>query len=277
MIKVGKILVAISLCLAITNLSPSQVMKPELVSVDTLETIPLRDLNQNNFSIGEKLRYRLHYGFLDAGEAIITINETSRLANGREMLHVVGTGRTVGAFNLFYKVRDRYETYIDKQGIFPWFFVRRINEGGYKKSQDYEFYQDKSSVYNGSGKTFKTPAAVQDMLSAFYYGRTLDFSNLKKGDVVSVETFMDDELFTLNVKYMGKETKSLRAGKFKCLKFVPVVQEGRVFKSSDDMTVWITDDENHIPILIKAKILVGSIKMEMVEYEGLANPIAKVD
>lgn len=275
--NLGKISVLILMVLFTFNDIQGQVMKPELVSLDTMETVPLRDLGQTSFAAGEKLKYRLHYGFVDAGEAIITIDETSRLANGREMFHIVGKGRTVGAFNLFYKVRDRYETYIDKKGIFPWYFVRRINEGGYKKSQDYEFHQDKLSVYNGAGKTFKTPAGVQDMLSAFYYARTLDFSKVKKGDVISVETFMDDELFTLNVKYLGKETKKLRAGKFKCLKFVPVVQEGRIFKSSDDMTVWITDDENHIPILIKAKILVGSIKMEMVEYEGLANPIAKVD
>ena len=255
----------------------AQIEKPETVDMDTMETVPLRNLYHNNFKAGEMLRYRLHYGFVDAGEAVITVEESEKKINGREVLHVVGKGRTLGAFNWFFKVNDRYETYLDKKGVFPWKFVRRVHEGKYKKSQDYFFHQDHTTVDNGKGDNFAVPIGVQDMISSFYYARTLDFSDLKEGDLLAIQTFMDDEIFTLNVKYLGKENISLRAGEFKCLKFVPVVQEGRVFKNSDDLQIWITDDDNRIPILIKAKILVGSIKMEVVEYKGLANEVAKVD
>lgn len=254
----------------------AQVKEPEIVDLDTMESVPLRELNYNSFQAGEFLRYRLHYGFVDAGEATISVKESAKI-NDREVLHVVGKGKTLGAFNWFFKVDDRYETYLDKKGVFPWKFVRRIHEGKFKKSQDYVFHQDKETVDNGAGKTFKVPMGIQDMISSFYYARTLDYSSLKEGDVMAIETFLDDELFTLNVKYLGKEEIKLRAGKFRCMKFVPVVQEGRIFESADDMQVWITDDDNHIPILAKAKILVGSIKMEVVEYKGLGHDVAKLD
>ena len=254
-----------------------QMSIPELVDVDTMATVDLRKIKNNSFKDGEELRYRLHYGFVDAGEAVITVKDAKKKANGRDLFHVVGKGRTLGAFNWFFKVDDRYESFIDKEGLFPWEFVRRVHEGKYKKSQDYVFHQNRNAVDNGAGKTFQTPHGVQDMISSFYYARTLDFSDLKENDVFSFQTFMDDELFTLNVKFMGRENIKIRSGVYSCLKFVPVVQEGRVFKSSEDLQVWITDDENRIPILAKAKILVGSIKMEVVEYKGLANPIARVD
>lgn len=257
-------------------MADAQVLKPEVVDIDTMQSVELRELPHNSFQAGEFLRFRLHYGFVDAGEATISVNESANI-NGREVLHIVGKGRTLGAFNWFFKVDDRYETYLDKKGVFPWKFVRRIHEGKFKKSQDYVFHQDKETVDNGAGKTFKAPMGIQDMISSFYYARTIDYNALKEGDVIAIETFLDDEFFTLNVKYLGKEEIKLRAGKFRCMKFVPVVQEGRIFKSSEDMQVWITDDDNHIPILAKAKILVGSIKMEVVEYEGLAHEVAKLD
>ncbi|NND76770.1 MAG: DUF3108 domain-containing protein [Flavobacteriales bacterium] len=272
-----KIFSSVLFVLALSVGVKGQMSKPKLVSLDTLPSVELPTVNNISFKAGEELRYRLHYGFVDAGEATITVSNAKKKANGRDLLHIVGEGRTLGAFNWFYKVHDRYESFVDKEGLFPWEFVRRVNEGGYKINQDYKFHQDKTAVDNGEGKTFQTPLGVQDMISTFYYARTMDFSSLNEGDVISIDTFMDDELFTLNVKYLGKDKIKIRAGKFNCLKFVPVVQEGRVFKSSEDLQVWITDDANRIPILVKAKILVGSIKMEVVEFEGLANPIAKID
>jgi hypothetical protein len=234
-----------------------------------------RKQKNNAFEPGEALTYRLHYGAIDAGEAKLTVKTTDKKVNGRDMWHVVGEGRSLGAFDWFFKVRDRYESYIDKDGVFPWLFVRRVNEGGFEINQDYTFYQHKKKVNTGQ-KEFEVPAFVQDMISAFYYARTIDFSNAKVGDIFTVETFLDDELFPLQIKYVGKETIKTRTGKYRCMKFRPVVQKGRIFKSEEDLNVWITDDGNKIPILAKAKILVGSIKMELTKTEGLKNEMAKV-
>lgn len=225
------------------------------------------------FQIGERLRYRISYGFIDAGEAILETKETEIKGANRKLYHVVGTGKTLGAFNAVYKVNDRYESYIDQQSIMPWFFYRRVDEGGYKIKQDYTFRQHSEKVDNGKGKSFKAPMGVQDMISCFYFARTLDFSNIKKGNVFVIPTFMDDELFDLKIKYMGDEVIELRKGKFKCMRFVPVVQTGRYFKNEEDVSFWVTKDKNRIPVQIKAKIPVGSVKMHLVGYSGLKNEL----
>jgi len=223
------------------------------------------------FQAGERLRYRISYGFMDAGEAVLEVNSTTKKGGNRDLFHVKGTGRTLGGFNTFFKVTDTYESYIDKKGIFPWMFVRRVNEGGYKIAQDYIFNQDQAKVSNGVGKEFETPLGIQDMISSFYYARTLNFKNIKKNDTFEFKTFMDDETFLLKVKFVGEEVIHIRTGKFNCLKFVPVIQTGRLFHHESDVNFWITNDENRIPILVKAKIPVGIIKMHLVEWEGLKN------
>ena len=235
-----------------------------------------RTVSNGAFQPGEKLTYRLSYGILDAGEAVLTVDESEKSVKGRKLWRVRGVGKTISAFEWFYKVNDVYESHVDAQGMFPWLFIRRVNEGGYKINQDYTFYQHKKVVDNGEGKKYKVPFMVQDMISSFYYARTIDYSNAKIGDKFTVNIFLDNELYPTKIKYMGKETVKIRKGKFRCMKFVPVVQEGRVFNSEEDLTVWITDDANRIPILAKAKIKVGSLKMHLVSWENLKNVMAKV-
>lgn len=270
----SSVLLAGFLCIFNAN---AQVMKPKMVDLESQPLIELPERDQAAFGIGEKLTYRLHYGFVDAGEAVVEVKETKYSRLGRPMFHVEGKGRTLGAFNWFFKVRDRYESYIDQESLLPWKFIRRIDEGGYEKSQDYIFHHHRMAVDNGAGITYEIPTGAQDMISAFYYARTLDFTDAAPGDEFTIQTFMDDEIYDLRIRYLGKEELSLRTGDYRCMKFVPIVQEGRIFKDSEDLQVWITDDENKIPILAKASILVGSIKMQLVEYEGLSHPIAKLD
>ena len=241
------------------------------------ETTPLRKINHSAFQPGEKLTYRLSYGILDAGEAVLTVDESKKSIQGRKLWRVRGVGRTISAFEWFYKVNDIYESHIDAVGMFPWLFIRRVNEGGYKINQDYTFYQHKKVVDNGEGKKYKVPGMVQDMISSFYYARTIDYSNAKIGDIFTVNIFLDNELYPTKIKYKGKQTVKIRKGKFRCMKFAPVVQEGRVFNSEEDLTIWITDDKNRIPILAKAKIKVGSLKMHLVSWENLKNSLAKVN
>ncbi len=236
----------------------------------------LRRIKNNAFKAGEEVSYVLHYGLVNAGNATIKVENTDKKAFGQPLLRIIGTGETVGAFNWFFKVRDRYESYIDADGLFPWMFYRRVNEGGYKISQDYLFYQHKKQIDNGEGKKFSTPDYTQDMLSAFFYARTFDMRNAKDGDVLGVTTFIDDEVFTQKIKFIGRANVTIRNGTYRCLKFVPVVQRGRVFKDEEDLVVYISDDDNKILVLAQANVLVGSIKMELTGAKGLANPMAKI-
>ncbi len=235
----------------------------------------LRTVTHNAFKPGEKLEYVLHYGFMNAGTATLELKEGEMDMLGRKTLHAVGEGHSAGAFKAFYKVNDLYESRFDKDGVFPWVFTRRCDEGGYIINQDYMYLQHRKQVTTQEKKTFDVPAHAQDMISAFYYARTWDLSNLTEGQEFSIDLFMDNENWPLKMKYVGKETIKIRNGKYRCLKFQPLVQKGRIFKSNDDLNVWISDDGNHIPVLVQAKILVGSIKMELSGYEGLANTIAR--
>lgn len=250
-----------------------------LVGMTSSTQVVYPKMQKKSFNNGEYLRYRLSYGLMDAGEAVLTVkNTTLKGAGNRPLVHVKGEGKTLGAFNWFFKVHDVYESYIDKDGGFPWYFVRNVDEGGYKINQKYVFKQDQMKVIaeeKNVKKEYKVPVGIQDMISSFYYARTLDFSNLKKGDILEFQCFMDDEIWPLKIQFEGREEIKIRKGKFKTLKFKPAVQEGRVFGDNDNLEVWITDDANHIPVLAKAKIAVGSIKMHLVEWDGLVGTIAQ--
>jgi hypothetical protein len=255
---------------------PAEVNTTSGTPVDNSVVHPLRTLKHNAFRPGEKLTYVVHYGWINAGEAVVELKESTRPILGRTVWHAVGTGRSLGAFNTFYKVDDRLSSFIDSEGVFPWVFSRSVSEGGYEFTQDYIYLQQKRVVTTQREKTHAVPPSVQDMLSAFYYARTIDYAHGKPGDTYTIECFIDDEVWPLRMRYLGKETIKLRNGTYRCLKFQPVVQEGRIFKGNDDLNVWITDDGNRIPVLVEAKVLVGSIKMQLTDHQGLIHPIAKL-
>ena len=238
----------------------------------------LRSLSHNAFKKGEVLEYRVHYGLVDAGTARIEIKDEEHNVGERSVLHIVGTGKSNGVFDWFFKVRDRFETYVDEEGVFPWLFVRRCDEGGYIIKQDYVFHQSKQILEDKrKEEEIAVPANIQDMISAYYYARTLDMNQTALGDTITVETIVDNEIYPLQIKYKGLEKVKTSLGTFECMKFNPIVQKGRIFKTEEDLEVFITNDENKIPILAKAHVLVGSIQMELTNYENLANPVALVD
>lgn len=263
------------LALTLTYFTPDT---PGLTKLPTPQG-KLSDLPQRTneaFKSGESLSYRLHYGFMDAGVAILTVLPEVKEIGGRKVYHIVGDGYSKGSFDWFFKVKDRYETYLDKDALVPWYFVRRCNEGGYIINQDYLFNHYTKKVDVGeNGKTMDVPIGIQDMLSAFYYARNLDFSNVKQGDIFTIPSFVDKEVWNLKIKFVGRETISTDLGKFRCMKFRPIIQTGRIFKKEEDLNVWITDDKNHVPLRAQAKILIGSVKMDLTSYQNLANPVAK--
>jgi len=244
---------------------------PKPVNVD------LPEKTNDAFKEGEVLSYRLHYGIIDAGVAIIEVMPQIQDFGGHKVYHIVGNGYSKGTFNWFFKVKDRYESYIDKDALVPWYFMRRCDEGGYIINQDYLFNHYTKKVDIGGGQQYDVPNGIQDMLSSFYYARNIDFTDAKEGTIYEIPSFVDKQNWTLKIKYVGKETIDTDVGKFRCIKFRPIIQTGRIFKKEEDLNVWITDDKNHIPIRAQAKILVGSIKMDLTSYKNLANATSKVE
>ena len=252
---------------------------------DTIATdSTLRTIKNEAFREGEVLKYRVHYGLLSAGEAQLEVKAGNQYFASRPMWHIVGTGKSVGMFNWFFKVNDRYETYIDRAAMVPWLFIRRIDEGGYTIKEDVVFDPFKKTATSDAIRNYKPPAKgtftvpeyIQDMVSAAYYARTLDFSDVTEGQIFPIQAFIDNEVFDMNIKFIGREIINTRKGKFRCLKFRPLLQEGRIFKEKENMTVWVSDDKNKIPIRAQTDILIGSIKMDLVDFSGLANEPAIV-
>jgi hypothetical protein len=230
-----------------------------------------RKVENKAFTAGEKLTYDVKYGFVTAGIAEMAIPKIKRIS-GRDAYNVVFRVNTVPAFDMFFKVRDRYETYIDVEGIFPWRFEQHIREGGFTKDFSAFFDQRRGKAKTSKG-SFDIPPYVNDIVSALYLFRTLDFSDKKEGDIIHLENFYNDKVYPLDVVYKGKETITVDAGEFDCFIVEPLVVEGGLFKSEGSITIWMTDDELKIPVRVKTKVIIGAIDSELTAYEGLAGEI----
>jgi len=224
---------------------------------------------------GEWFKFRIHYGFVTAGYATLEVN--NEVLGGKEVFHIKGYGKTLGLSRLFFKVEDNYESYVDKEKDIPLRFIRNIDEGGHTKDIQIDFDHDtgKALVHNKKHKTKEWvdfPKDAQDMVSAFYYLRNrLDVSKIEVGETVDMNMFFDKENYKFRLKFLGREVIRTKFGKVPALKFRPYVQSGRVFKEKESLTVWVTDDDNRMPVLIKADLAVGSIKASLIQFKGLKN------
>jgi hypothetical protein len=273
-ITTSAVIVAVALCSAGYFISTEEKLD-QIISTDS----PKKDLpakSNEAFKEGEILSYRLHYGIMDAGVILMEVKPEVIEIAGRKVYHIVGNGYTKGTFDWFFKVRDRYETFIDKEAMLPWMFVRRCDEGGYIINQDYAFNHYTNKVDVGSGQKVDIPSGTQDMISAFYSARNLDLTNAKEGDIFTINSIVDKEIWPLKIRYVGKEKITCDIGTFNCVKFRPIVQKGRIFKREDDLNVWLTDDKNHVPLRAQAKLMVGSVKLDIVSAKNLANPTSEV-
>jgi len=268
--------VSVVLILCSANYYLSQEAKLSQIIPDKTQSKELPLAKNEAFKEGEILTYRLHYGVIDAGVAILEVKPEVMEVSGRKVYHIVGNGYSKGTFDWFFKVRDRYETFVDKDALLPWMFVRRVNEGGYIINEDYKFNHYTNKVDVGKEEKVDVPEGTQDMISAFYAARNLDLSNAKEGDIFTINSIVDKELFPLKIRYVGKDKITCDIGTFNCVKFRPIVQKGRIFKKEDDLNVWITDDKNHVPLRAQAKLLVGSVKLDIISAKNLANATSEV-
>lgn len=251
-------------------------MKQTFALILTLMVIGLTAQERPAFKAGEWLKFRIHYGFLNASYA--TLHLTSEQLDSIPVYHVVGKGKTTGFASIFFKVDNTFESYFDKKSGKPYKFIRDTYEGGYTKDIEIRFdHDDAMALFKDkkNNKEFNIPVndKVQDLLSASYHLRneygTEDF---KKGDVLSMDMLFDDDgVYQFKLKYLGKEIVRTKFGKVECLKFRPYVQSGRVFKEEESLTLWVSNDFNKIPIRIKADLAVGSIKADLDGYNGLRN------
>jgi len=229
---------------------------------------------ESAFDTGEWFKFKMSYSnWFKAGEATLKVNES--IINNKPVFHVVGKGKTTGPISWFFKVKDRYETFFDKQTGLPYKFIRDINEGGHTKKLEIEFDQVNQKAYITDKKHNKsyvidTKPNIQDMVSAYYYLRNkIVIDSLKPGDEFVTDMFFDKENYGFKLKYLGEEVIRTKFGKVKTLKFRPHVMAGRVFKEEESLTLWVSNDKNRIPLRIKADLAIGSLRADLEAFKGL--------
>lgn len=230
----------------------------------------------NNVQDAESLTYRIHYGFLNAGTAQLTARQ--QLFNGKPHLRVIGRGKSTGAVRAFFRVDDLYESYIDMATGLPTQYTRNIQEGGFSQHLIARFNHSSANVHltNIKDKTTQNLVArpgVQDMLSAFYYLRTIEASRLRVGNVLQLQVWIDDHPFDFRLRVAGVENVFTRFGSVECLKIIPSVMSGRIFRDSESVVLYVTNDANHIPVEISAKLIVGKLKASLQDYKNVKYPI----
>lgn len=222
---------------------------------------------------GEQITYKVYYtvagAWIGAGRATFT-NKVEQY-KGRPVYHITGDGKTFRSYDWIFKVRDKYESYIDTSTMLPLKFVRNVREGDYKKYNIVNFNRGLKTASSTAGIK-KVPACVQDVVSSIYYARNIDFNKYKKGDKIPFSIFLDHKVYNIYLRYLGKVKLKTKHGIFNTIKFKPLLIDGTIFEGGEKMTVWITDDKNKIPVHVETPIIVGSVRIDLVNFKNLRNP-----
>ncbi len=243
-----------------------------LLGTLTARAQELKNTIEPAFQIGEQLKYKLKYGIFTAAEATLKINDSDLTFDDKPVFHLVAEGRTSGTFDLFHKVRNRYDSYIDKKELTPYLYTENIHESNYRRSDKARFYQEQKKVVSNKG-TFTGNVQTFDVISAYYFARSLDMTQVTKGQKFTMSYFLTDGISQLDIEYVGKEVVKTALGTFNCLKFSPSIEPGRIFRKDSKLYLWITDDNNRIPVKAHVEVLVGSISMELTNATGLKYPL----
>lgn len=228
------------------------------------------------FKDGERVGFTVYYTagkLFNVNAGVGSFSTSLEKLNGRSVYHITGEGKTLPSYEWAYKAKDTYETFLDAETMVPLKFVRNINEGGYKKYQNVSFNRTANTAISNEG-VFKVPMCVHDVVSAVFFARNIDYNKLKpRVDKVPFTVFLDNELHSMYVRYMGKATISTRYGKFNTVILKPLTIKGTIFEGGEQMTVWVTDDANHVPVRVESPIIVGKVRIDMVSFQNLRNPM----
>jgi hypothetical protein len=255
---------------------PAPASAPQDTTVQPEQTF-CSGIRNTAFNAGEQLTYRVYYAvagaYIAAGEAMFTT--TLEKFDHKDVYHVVGEGKTYSFEDNFFRVRDRYESYIDTGTLQPYKFIRDVDEGGYKTKENVTFIKAAGTAVTNTG-VYKVPDCIQDVLSAIFYSRNIDFSHHKPGDKIPFDMFLDRQVYHLYIRYLGKETIRTKYAKFRTIKFRPLLVKGTMFEGGEKMTVWVTDDPNHIAVRIESPITVGKVSVDMSYYRNLRYPLSSL-
>jgi hypothetical protein len=238
-----------------------------------------RALKNNNFRKGEKMTFRLHYGLFNAGEAIFEVSPDLYKVNSRVCYKITVFGRSTGAFDMMMRIRDTWGTYMDTSALLTQRSYRDVEENNYRLKEYINYFPLDGIArverhHKGEfHEEYKIPTNIQDIVSGFYFLRTLDYSRMKKGDIISVDAFFEKDLYDFKVKYNGTETVKTRFGKINAIELVPILPDNQLFEGGNAISCWISNDENRMPLKVKARMVVGAVEIDLESYAGLKHPV----
>jgi hypothetical protein len=248
---------------------------PQIGPGDAVRSIP-----QHSFGRGEVIKYTVHYGVINGGEATVETGNSLERVNDRPCYKATVSGRTTGSFDFFLRIRDQWRAYIDTTSILPLRSHRDIAEKNYRKKETiyFDHIHDVAEVHDHDKEkptrtTVKIANNSVDLVSGFYYLRTLNFERMRIGEVVKVPGFLEGENFMLDVVFKGRETVQTKAGTVRAFKLVPRMPDNKLFRGENSISVYFSDDRNKIPVLFQAEMFVGTVKVDMVKYQGLKSPL----
>ena len=217
------------------------------------------------FRVGESLRFSVQYGFIKAGTAWLEVPE-ERDWNGSPAYVLVARAQSNGFFDRVYKVRNRIESVWDQRGRYSRRYLEDRHEGKYTANDTIVFDPEIRQARYKNGQTYPIPVDAQDALSAFYFTR---FHALPIGGSFSFDYHASRKSAPLEVRVIGRQTVKTPAGRFKCVVVEPMLKAGGIFKNKGRLVIWLTDDERRMPVLMKSKVLIGSISVVLQEVKGV--------
>lgn len=247
-------------------------------------TAQAQSTSSKRFQAGEALTYSIYYYFMGVwvGAGDVTFSVSNGDFNGIPCYHFKGFGKTYPRYDWFYKVRDTYESYARTSDLLPYHFIRDVSEGGFYYREENIYDYGDSLIYSVL-KVKEDPIQLDtiaikpqafDVLSLVYHSRGIQFNKYRIGDKIPIRMVIDREIFDLYIRYLGTKTyEHDELGDIECYVFSPLLVKGSIFKEGEGMRVYVSKDENRIPIYIESEIRVGQIRSELKAYEGLKHPL----
>lgn len=239
------------------------------------------DPKNSAFTFGEELQFEVSYGWLDLAEAKLQVSRRPILEHSRPHFKIDAFGKTKGAATIFGKVNDNWGTHLDTGSLLPSLSYRILEEGKYRKNEKVHFDQAnrkaRMELYDKDNRTLRVtkeyplPGNVQDLVSGFYYLRTMDLTNLKKGQAILITGFFDKEIYNLKLIFEGTEQIQTSLGLIDTYVFSPLIPQNKLFRGDYPVKVWVTRDQNKIPVRIKANLFIGSLNIDISSAKGLRN------
>lgn len=250
-----------------------------LTSWEETERKPDRVCNNNSFTTGERLEFKIHVGLINAATGEMVISDELHQVDGRSCYKMEVFGRTNGIFDWIIKVRDNWGTYVDTASILPLKSFRYIEEGKYRKNEIVYFDHgtDTASVHKLNKvtreleeiKKYGIKHFSQELISGYYYLRTVDFNKVKKGDILNIEGFFDGHNYTFEMTYLGVEALKTKIGSFNAYVLSPIMPENSVFDGENSVKIWLSADTNKIPLKVRAELFIGALEIDIKSAEGV--------